>query len=211
GDPQSGLARFIRWSAHQRAGSGHRHAGRSHTRPLCRRRVQRWRQPTWVGKSPRPWLHRRHERRQGTGELVVGAVYDRPHCQNREIAGGPRSASAAARSLKESTAPTVDDHMASQTEKMRGHTICEADVAPDVVDAGADVTLQAKVSCSPPCDLRGHALLVKDHAGADLRRVELTEFDGVTNRTREFVMKAPVKPGEYTWLAVSPAVVQEGV
>src|SRR5213594_713003 len=101
--------------------------------------------------------------------------------------------------------------MASQTEKMRGHTICEADVSPDVVDAGADVTLQAKVSCSPPCDLRGHALLVKDHAGADLRRVELTEFDGVTNRTREFVMKAPVKPGEYTWLAVSPAVVKEGV
>ena len=101
--------------------------------------------------------------------------------------------------------------MTSKTEKMLGHTICEVDVSPDVVDAGADVTLQAKVSCSPPCDLCGHALLVKDHAGADPRRVELTEFDGVANRTREFVMKAPVKPGEYTWLAVSPAVVKEGV
>jgi len=101
--------------------------------------------------------------------------------------------------------------MTSQTEKMRGHTICAVDVSPEVVDAGADMTLEAKVSCSPPCDLRGHALLVKHHAGADPRRVELTEFDGVTNRTGEFVMKAPVKPGEYAWLAVSPAVVKEGV
>jgi hypothetical protein len=33
----------------------------------------------------------------------------------------------------------------------------------------------------------------------------------VTNRTREFVVKAPVKPGKYTWLGVSPAVVKEGV
>src|SRR5437867_9467458 len=100
--------------------------------------------------------------------------------------------------------------MTPQTEKTRGHTMCAVDVSPEVVDAGADMTLEAKVSCSPPCDLRGHALLVK-HAGADPRRVELTEFDGVTNATGEFVMKAPVKPGEYTWLAVSPAFVKEGV
>ena len=101
--------------------------------------------------------------------------------------------------------------MTSQTEKMRGRTTCAVDVSPNIVDAGADMTLQAEVSCSPPCDLRGHALLVKDHAGADSRRVELTEFDGEANRTREFVMKVPVKPGEYAWLAVSPAVVKEGV
>ena len=101
--------------------------------------------------------------------------------------------------------------MPSQTEKMRGRTTCAVDVSPNIVDAGADMTLQAEVSCSPPCDLRGHALLVKDHAGADSRRVEITEFDGEANRTREFVMKVPVKPGEYAWLAVSPAVVKEGV
>src|SRR5437870_5266402 len=77
--------------------------------------------------------------------------------------------------------------MTSQTEKMRGHTMCAVDVSPEVVDAGADLTLEAKVSCSPPCDLRGHALLVKHHAGADPRRVELTEFDGVTNRTGDFI------------------------
>src|SRR5215510_2286092 len=101
--------------------------------------------------------------------------------------------------------------MASQTDKMRGHTTCAMDVAPAVVDAGAEMTLQGKVSCSPACDLRGHTLLVKDQTGADAGRVEISEFDGVTNATGEFVVKAPVQPGEYMWLVVSPAVVKQGV
>src|SRR3989442_1596963 len=101
--------------------------------------------------------------------------------------------------------------MASQTDKMRGHMTCALDVSPGVVDAGGAMTLQAKVSCSPACDLRGHTLLVKDQAGAGAGRVQLTEFDGVTNRTREFVVKAPAKPGKYTWLAVCPPVMKEGV
>jgi hypothetical protein len=101
--------------------------------------------------------------------------------------------------------------MASQKNPARGHTTIAVDISPGVVDAGAEMTLRGKVSCSPACDLRGHALLVKDQAGRDESRIELTEFDGVTNTTREFVVKAPVQPGEYTWLAVSPAVVKEGV
>ena len=84
-------------------------------------------------------------------------------------------------------------------------------VSPDVVDAGAEMTLQGKVTCSPACDLRGHTLLVKDQAGADAVSVELTEFDGKTNDTREFVVKAPVKPGGYAWLAVCPVVVKNDI
>ena len=38
----------------------------------------------------------------------------------------------------------------------------------------------------------GHALLIKDQTGADAGRAELTEFDGVTNATRDIVVKAPV-------------------
>ena len=101
--------------------------------------------------------------------------------------------------------------MASQSDKRRGHTTCAIDVSPAVVDAGAEVTLQGKVSCSPACDLRGHTVLVKDQGGADVVRVEISQFDGVTNATGEFGVKAPVQPGVYTWLAVSPAVVKEGV
>src|SRR6516164_9432507 len=95
--------------------------------------------------------------------------------------------------------------MASQTDKTRGQTTCSVEISPAVVDAGAELTLEATVTCSPPRDLRGHTLFVNDHA------VELTEFDGAANRTREFVEKAPVTPGEYTWSAVFPAFDMEGV
>jgi hypothetical protein len=85
------------------------------------------------------------------------------------------------------------------------------DVSPEVIDAGAEMTLHVKVSCAPACDLRGHTLLVKDQAGADAGSVKLTRFDGKANETSEFVVKAPVKAGGYTWLAVCPAVVKEGI
>ena len=59
---------------------------------------------------------------------------------------------------------------------MHGHVTCAVDVSPNVVDAGAEMTLRGKVTCSPSCDLRGHTLLVKDEAGADAGSIELTEF-----------------------------------
>jgi len=94
---------------------------------------------------------------------------------------------------------------------MRVQVTCAIDVSPDLVDAGAEMTLQGKVSCSPPCDLRGHTLLVKDQAGGDAGSVELTRFDGKTNETGELVVKAPVTPGGYVWLAVCPALVKEDI
>jgi hypothetical protein len=82
------------------------------------------------------------------------------------------------------------------------------EISPDVVDAGAELTLVATVTCSPPRDLRGHTVFI---AAAEVCRVELTEFDGAINRTGEFVVKAPVPPGEYTWSAVFPPVEREGI
>jgi len=67
------------------------------------------------------------------------------------------------------------------------------------------------VSCSPVCDLRGHTLLIKDHAGADVTRAELTRFDGTATETDEFAVKAPLNPGRYTWAVVSPPVVRQRV
>jgi hypothetical protein len=80
-----------------------------------------------------------------------------------------------------------------------------------VVDSGAELTLHGEVSCVPECDLRGRSLLIKDQAGADVGALELTKFDGKTNETGDFVVKAPVQAGEYTWSAVCPAVVMEGI
>ena len=101
--------------------------------------------------------------------------------------------------------------MASPSDKTRGHVTCVIDVSPEVVDAGSEMTLRGEVSCAPVCDLRGHSLLIKDETGADRGSIEITEFDGETNATGEFVLKAPIPTAEYTWLAVCPAVVKKAI
>ena len=85
------------------------------------------------------------------------------------------------------------------------------EVFPEVVDAGAEMTLQAEVSCTPTCDLRGHNLLIKDETGAEMGTIEITDFDGEINETRESTVKAPVSPGRYTWLAVCPSIMKDGI
>ena len=84
------------------------------------------------------------------------------------------------------------------------------EVSPGEVDAGAEMTLKAKASCSPAADLRGQALQIMDQDGALVERAELTEFDGESNETSEFAVKVPVEPGAYTWLAVCPALATAG-
>jgi hypothetical protein len=101
--------------------------------------------------------------------------------------------------------------MVSHADETHGHTTCAVDVSPEVVDAGAAMTLMAKVSCSPACDLRGHALSIKDQAGTEIASLELTTFDGTTNQTREFSAQAPVAAGQHRWSAVCPAFVKAGV
>src|SRR4029450_6013922 len=84
--------------------------------------------------------------------------------------------------------------------------------APEVADAGVEMTLHAAVSCVPSCDLRGHTVLIKDQAGAYVGQVELINFDREANETAgEFVAKAPVQPGAYTWSAACPAIVKKNV
>jgi hypothetical protein len=95
--------------------------------------------------------------------------------------------------------------------KLQGHATCAVEVSPAIVDAGASLTLRCTVRCSPACELRGHALSIRDQSGAEVARVELTEFDGEANLTGAFVVKAPVEEGEKTWAAVCPAVEKEGV
>ena len=50
-----------------------------------------------------------------------------------------------------------------------------------------------------------------DQDGALAESVELGEFDGETNETGEFMVKAPLRPGTYTWLAVCPAYATAGI
>ena len=101
--------------------------------------------------------------------------------------------------------------MASRKEPTRGQVDIALEVSPEIVDAGAEMTLDGRVSCSPPCDLIGHSLSIKDETGADLGILELTDLDEDENAAGELVLKAPLKTGDYVWSAVSPAVVKNGV
>jgi hypothetical protein len=81
------------------------------------------------------------------------------------------------------------------------------EISPTEVDAGAEITLQARVSSTPPRDLRGRELLIKDGEDALLAAVPFTEFNGETSETSAFRLVAPRTPGEFRWAAVlrSPA------
>ena len=99
----------------------------------------------------------------------------------------------------------------TQLDETRGRMTCTVDVSPVVVDAGTRLTLRGSVSCSPTCDLRGHTLLVRDHAGTEMARAELAATDAGTSETSELFLKAPIEAGDYAWLVVCPALVKEGV
>lgn len=99
------------------------------------------------------------------------------------------------------------------TVKVQAHETSMSMVEPFPleVDAGTDIALKARVSCPEPCDLRGRIVrIVRQDAGV-VKEVELTEFDGTVNQTDEFVVKAPIELGEYTWTAVFPEQEKEGV
>jgi len=79
------------------------------------------------------------------------------------------------------------------------------------LDAGTDIALKVKVSCSLACDLRGKTINIIAQDAVVAEEIELTTFDETGNETGEFVMRAPIEPGEYTWTAVFPAQETEGV
>jgi hypothetical protein len=101
--------------------------------------------------------------------------------------------------------------MAPRKEPARGHVDIALEVSPDIVDAEAEMTLHARVSCSPSGDLVGHSLLVKDEAGAEVGALELTDIDDDENAIGALALKAPLKTGDYVWSALSPAVVKKNV
>lgn len=101
--------------------------------------------------------------------------------------------------------------MAPRKESARGHVDIALEVSPDVVDAGAEMTLHARVSCSPSGDLVGHTLKVKDESGAEAGVLELADIDDEENAAGSVALKAPVKAGDYVWSVLSPAVVKDGV
>lgn len=83
--------------------------------------------------------------------------------------------------------------------------------APAVVDAGAEMALKVKVSCSSLCDLRGEKVRILAEDSTLIRELALTCFQGGINETDEFAVTSPAELGEQTWTAGLPAQEAGGV
>jgi hypothetical protein len=79
------------------------------------------------------------------------------------------------------------------------------------VDAGTDIVLKVKVSCSHGCDLRGRAINVMAPDGAVVAGSGLADFADNANETTEFAFRAPDEVGEYSWSLVFPRHEAQGV
>ncbi len=75
---------------------------------------------------------------------------------------------------------------------------------PAEVNAGSSVALQSRVSCPSGCDLRGKVVRIIAQDAVVVEEIYLTQFYGL-NDTDVITVKAPTKPGEYTWTALFPA------
>ena len=98
------------------------------------------------------------------------------------------------------------------TEEIQAHETSTSMVqaAPTELAAGVDIALRVKVSCPSACDLRGKIVKIIAQDAVVAKEIYLTQFYEI-NETDTLIVKAPTKPGEYTWTAVFPAQEKEGV
>ena len=99
----------------------------------------------------------------------------------------------------------------SQKDLARGQVEIALEVSPDSIDAGAEMFLHARVSCSPSSDLSGNSLLVKDEAGTKVGALELTEIDDEEDAIGAVALIAPLRAGDHVWSVTSPSVVKKNV
>jgi hypothetical protein len=101
--------------------------------------------------------------------------------------------------------------MAAQAGSTHGRCTCTVEVSPCEVDAGAELTVRASVSCSHGCDLRGQTVSIRNQDDTELARAELTELDGDAYVTGAFVLRAPLEAGQHIYRAVLTAREKDGV
>lgn len=99
------------------------------------------------------------------------------------------------------------------TKEVKAHETSTSMVkaVPAELYAGSDIALKVKVSCPANCDLQGGQVGIADEEGAVVKEMELVSSDEAANETEEFVVRAPAKPGEYTWTAMFTAQEKEGI
>jgi hypothetical protein len=101
--------------------------------------------------------------------------------------------------------------MAAKPVRTHDQRTCAVEVFPSEVDAGAELTVRALVSCPDGCDLTGQSVSIRNQDDTKLASAELTEFDGEAYVTSAFVLRAPLKVGEHIYRAALVASEKDGV
>jgi hypothetical protein len=89
--------------------------------------------------------------------------------------------------------------MAVQGIVTHDQTKCTVKVSPSEVEAGADLSLEGRVSCPHGCDLTGLNVSIRSQDDAELVMGELTKLDGEAYVTNELVLRAPLTLGQHIY------------
>jgi hypothetical protein len=94
--------------------------------------------------------------------------------------------------------------------KVHETSISVDQIAHTELDAGAEIELRVKLSCSDFCNLRGKTvnIIAPDETVTEL---SLTGFNGAENTADDFVVKVPDTAGSYAWTAVFPEQEDDGI
>lgn len=85
------------------------------------------------------------------------------------------------------------------------------DVTPETIHPTESISLLAKVTCAPARDLSGRTVTIRDEAGNEVGRVELTELDGTVAAAPPLSVTAPSAVGTFGWTAeLAPEGAPEG-
>jgi hypothetical protein len=95
--------------------------------------------------------------------------------------------------------------MAAKAVSTHGQLACTVQVSPKEVDAGAELTVTASVSCPHRCDLSGQRVSIRNQDNAELASAELTELDGDAYATSALVLRAPLEVGAHVYRTVLAA------
>lgn len=85
------------------------------------------------------------------------------------------------------------------------------DATPKTIHPGESTSLLTKVTCVPARDLRGRTVTIRDEAGSEVVRAELTEFDGTATEAPPLSVTAPSALGTVAWTAeLAPETAPDG-
>ena len=101
--------------------------------------------------------------------------------------------------------------MTAKAVTTHGQRTCAVEVSASEVDAGAELTVRAFVSCPHGCELTGQRVSIRNPDDAELASAELTAFDGEAHVMNALVLRAPLETGEHIYRAVLAADEKDGV